>query len=81
MPTFDNLESLASVRAKINNAISNSETALTRLDNNDADITGLDVRVTDLEAGAGGTAWGGHHWNPFVSSGPSVGIRWETGCW
>lgn len=59
MPTFNNLESLASVRAKINNAISNSETALTRLDNNDIEIDQLDVRVTDLEAGGGGGGtWG-----------------------
>jgi hypothetical protein len=56
MPTFENLESLASVRAKINDSIQNAESALDRLDIVEPAITNHETRIQDLEsAGPGGS--------------------------
>lgn len=56
MPTFDNLESLASVRAKINDGVQNAESALNRLDIVEPAITNHETRIRDLEsAGPGGS--------------------------
>lgn len=54
MPTFDNLEGLASVRAKINDGIQNAETALGRLDTVEPTVVNHETRIQTLEAGGGG---------------------------
>jgi hypothetical protein len=58
VPTFDNLESLSSVRSKINNSIVTTEANALRLDAVELEVDGHETRIQDLEGSVSGTTWG-----------------------